>query len=158
MPDNRQHQRSFSNGPRPIESAPGFMPATSAFDMWGPVISNMQAWTRQMTQCSATLQHEWLSFVEKRLKQDAILGQQLAECKGPDEIMRTYSEFMRTAFEDYQREFTTFAKLSGTMTSDALGTLQAGEGKMGAGEADERASASSPAGRKRQGTHVGTEH
>ncbi len=149
MPDTRQHQRNFSNSPHPIGSPPGFMPelgAMSAFDMWGSVISSMQAWTRQMTQYGTTLQREWLSFVEKRLKHDAALGQQLAGSKGPDEIMRTYSEFMRTAFEDYQRKFTTVAKLSGSMTSDALGMMQAGEAETGRADgADYRTSASSPA-------------
>lgn len=162
MPDPRQHQRCFSNGPRPIESSPGLVPSMGAmngFDMWGPVISGMQAWTKHMTQYSSTLQHECLSFVEKRLKQDAALGQQLSDCKGPDEIMRTYSEFMRTAFEDYQREFTTVAKLSGTMTSDALGMMQTGAGETvhAAGSATQ-GTHSAQAGRKRQGSAVDIEH
>ncbi len=162
MTDTPQYQNRFFIGTRPLDPAQQMMPGlgeTNGFAAWGPMLSNMQLWAGQMMQFNASLHHEWLSFIEKRLKHDAALTQQLSDCKGPDEIMRTYSEFMRTAFEDYQQEFTTIAKIGGTATGDALGTTQAAQDQAAPLETrHNRASPASQTARKRSGTSVGTEH
>lgn len=162
MSDAPHNQRSFPNGPRPLGQSREFilpMSGMIGIDMWDPFVSSMQAWTRQMTQFNTSLQREWMAFIEKRLKQDAALTQQLADCQGPDDVVRTYSEFMRTAFEDYQQEFATFAKIGGSMASETVGMMQAGESETDQpGLASHRSSVPSPSARKRQGSAAGTEH
>ena len=99
--------------------------AFGGIDVWGPLLSNMQAWTRQVSDTNVGIQREWLGFIDRRLKANMALTQELAGCKAPDEVMRTYVDFMQAAFADYQKEFTTIAKFGGALAGEAIETIQA---------------------------------
>ncbi len=118
MPNPRDPQRPFSTDGLLIE--PPSQQVQNGLDLLSPLLTNAQAWTQQVTQLNASIQREWLTFIDKRLKEDAAFGQCLAGCKAPDDIMRVYSSFYRTAFEDYQKEFSTLAQLGVSITSEAI--------------------------------------
>jgi Phasin protein len=118
MPDPRDPQRPFDSDARLVE--PPIQPVQNGADIFSPLLANAQAWTQQVTQLNTSIQREWLSFVDKRLKEDAAFGQSLATCKAPDDIMRVYTSFYRTAVEDYQREFSTLAQLGASITTEAI--------------------------------------
>ena len=89
-------------------------------DIISPLLTNAEAWTRQITQLNASIHREWLHFVDKRLKEDAAFGQSLAACKAPDDIMRVYTSFYHTAFEHYQKEFSALAHLGASLATEAI--------------------------------------
>jgi hypothetical protein len=94
MPDPRDTQRRSDSDPRLAE--PPTQPLQEGFDAFGPLLTNAQAWTQQVTTLNASIQREWLNFVDKRFKEDAALGQSLVACKAPDDIMRACTSFYRT--------------------------------------------------------------
>jgi Phasin protein len=121
MPDPRDPQRPFNSDARLAEPpAPITQSAQNGLDIFSPLLTNAQTWAQQVTQLNASIQREWLSFVDKRLKEDAAFGQSLVACKAPDDIMRVYTSFYRTAVEDYQREFSTLAQLGASITTEAI--------------------------------------
>jgi hypothetical protein len=117
MPDPRDPQRPFNSDAQLVE--PPTAPVQNGLDIFSPLLTNAQAWTQQVTQLNTSLQREWLSFVDKRLNEDAAFGQSLATCKVPSDIMRVYTSFYRTAVEDYQKEFSTLAQLGVSTTAQA---------------------------------------
>jgi hypothetical protein len=117
MPEPRDPQRQFNSDARLTESPA--QPLQDGYDAFSPLLSNAQVWTRQITLLNASIQREWLNFVDKRLKEDAAFGQSLVACKAPYDIMRTYTTFYRTACEDYQKEFSTLAQLGASITTEA---------------------------------------
>jgi hypothetical protein len=58
------------------------------------------------------LSREWTNFLGQRVKHDAELINRLTTCKGPNEVLRTYSDFWVTAAEEYNAEAAKIAKLS----------------------------------------------
>jgi hypothetical protein len=120
MPDPRNPQRYFNSDARLAE--PSTQPPQDGFDAFSPLPTNAQAWTQQVAQLNASIQREWLNFIDKRLKEDAAFGQSLAACKAADDIMRAFTTFYRTAFEDYQKEFARLAQLGMSVTTEAIGS------------------------------------
>jgi Phasin protein len=118
MPDARDSQRFFNPDARLGEATT--QPLQNGFDVLSPLVAKAQSWTQQMAMFNASIQREWLNFVDKRLKEDTAFGQSLATCKAPDDVMRATTSFYRTAFEDYQKEFSTLAQLGVSITTDAI--------------------------------------
>jgi Phasin protein len=118
MPNPRDPQRPFN--PDGLLVEPPVQPVQNGLDIINPLLTNAQTWTRQITLLNATIQREWLNFVDRRLKEDAAFGQSLVACKAPDDILRVYTSFYRTAYEDYQKEFSTLAQLGASVTTEAL--------------------------------------
>jgi hypothetical protein len=58
------------------------------------------------------MSREWTNFLGQRVKHDVELINRLTTCKGPNEVLRTYSEFWVTAAEEYNTEAAKIAKLS----------------------------------------------
>ncbi len=117
MPNPRDPQRQFNADARLVE--PPTQPLQDGVDAFAPLLTNAQAWTRQITLLNASIQREWLNFVDRRFKEDAAFGQSLVACKAPNDILRVYTSFYRTAFEDYQKEFSTLAQLGASITTEA---------------------------------------
>ena len=59
---------------------------------------------------------EWMDFVNRRLRDDLALPRKLAVCRGPHEMWRTYSEFLLKMANDYQVEYSEFARLGQEIT------------------------------------------
>jgi hypothetical protein len=55
---------------------------------------------------------EWLSFVHRRMGEDARLAGQLAVSKSPVEFWGRYADFLQKAARDYWEEYAALAKLS----------------------------------------------
>jgi hypothetical protein len=55
---------------------------------------------------------EWLSFVCRRLGEDARLAGQLATSRSPAEFWGRYAEFLQTAMQDYWHEYVALTKLA----------------------------------------------
>ena len=125
MADTRDTQGPFKSDARLVEPpGPPTQPAQNDLDLFSPLLTHAQAWTQQVTHLNTSIQCEWLNFVDKRLKEEAAFGQSLVTCKAPDDIMRVYTSFYRTAVEDYQKELTTLAQLGASVSIKALGAAK----------------------------------
>jgi hypothetical protein len=87
-------------------------------DMWSPFLHSIQSWNGTVAPKVTTLGTEWMAFIQHRLKEDFALPQHLVSCKAPGEVVQTYSDFLRQAIEDYQRQFEGMARIGVASISD----------------------------------------
>ncbi len=72
----------------------------------------------------AAMNKNWAAFVNRRLKEDLAVPQQLAGCKTVQDMYGVYAEFFQTAYADYQSEMEQIAKLGKSLADDTLQTMQ----------------------------------
>jgi Phasin protein len=87
-------------------------------DLWSPFLDSIQSWNGTVAPKVTTLSTEWIAFIQHRLKEDFTLPQHLVACKAPGEIVQIYSDFLRQAIEDYQRQFEGMARIGVASQSD----------------------------------------
>jgi hypothetical protein len=74
----------------------------------------------------AAMNRNWVGFVNRRLKEDLALPQQLAGCKSMQDMYSVYNEFFQRAYADYQAEFEQLSKLGKTLAEDTVHAVQSG--------------------------------
>jgi cation transport regulator ChaB len=52
----------------------------------------------------ARVQKEWAEFVHRRVKEDIAASQQLMNCQTLADVQQVYSQYFRTAFEQYREQ------------------------------------------------------
>jgi len=72
----------------------------------------------------ATLNKNWVTFVNRRLKEDLGMPRQLAACKTIQEMYGVYADFFQTAVSDYQSEFEQMSKLGKTLADETMQAMQ----------------------------------
>ena len=72
----------------------------------------------------ATLNKSWVEFLNRRLKEDFAMPQQLAACKTVQEMYGVYADFFQTAVTDYQSEFEQMSKLGKSLAEETVTALQ----------------------------------
>jgi hypothetical protein len=73
----------------------------------------------------ATMNKNWVAFVNRRLKEDLGMPKQLADCKTMNEMYGVCADFLQNAYADYQSEFEQMTKLGKTLADDTLQAMQA---------------------------------
>jgi hypothetical protein len=73
----------------------------------------------------AAMNKNWVAFVNRRLKEDLAMPQQLAGCKTVQEVYSVYTDFLQTAYADYQSEFEQMSKLGKSLADDTMQAMQA---------------------------------
>jgi hypothetical protein len=68
----------------------------------------------------------WLAFVNRRLKEDLAVPQQLVACKTMQDMYGVYTDFFQTAYADYQSEFEQISKLGKSLAEDTAQAVQSG--------------------------------
>ena len=58
----------------------------------------------KLLESMARLQKEWAEFVHRRVKEDIAASQQLMNCQTLADVQQVYSQYFRTAFEQYQMQ------------------------------------------------------
>ena len=67
---------------------------------------------------------EWTSFVNRRLKQDLGIAEQLAACTTTEDMLRTCTGYVRTAWTDYQSGLEQMSRLNSSLAQQTLSALQ----------------------------------
>ena len=73
----------------------------------------------------ATWNKNWVAFLNRRLKEDLAVPQQLAACKTVQEMCGVYAGFFQNACAQYQSELEQITKLSKTLADDTMQAMQA---------------------------------
>lgn len=105
-----------------------FWPAWS-MDVWHPMLSDTMGRNGKVGATIAALNGEWLDFVNRRLKDDFALPQQLASCHDPIEMWRVYAEFFRKLVDDYQKEFAELARLGSAAAAEGASAQPCGSSR-----------------------------
>ena len=72
----------------------------------------------------ATLNKNWVAFINRRLKEDLAVPQQLAACKTVQDMYGVYAEFFQNACSDYKSELEQMTKLSKSLADDTMQVIQ----------------------------------
>ena len=72
----------------------------------------------------ATWNQNWVAFLNRRLKQDFAMPQQLAACKTVQEMYGVCAEFFQNACSQYQSEFEQLTKLGKSLADDTMQAIQ----------------------------------
>ena len=72
----------------------------------------------------ATWNQSWVAFLNRRLKQDFAMPQQLAACKTVQEMYGVCAEFFQNACSQYQSEFEQLSKLGKSLADDTMQAIQ----------------------------------
>jgi len=72
----------------------------------------------------AALNKNWVAFLNRRLKEDLAVPQQLAACKTVQDMYGVYAGFFQNACAHYQSEFEQITKLSKSLADDTLQAIQ----------------------------------
>ena len=73
------------------------MPLEAMMQMQRPTLSAMAEVNTKLYESIAAANREWTSFVNRRLKEDLAVPQQLAECKTPQDLFQVYAQFFQNA-------------------------------------------------------------
>lgn len=122
MPD--QSSNGHGNG------TPNFLQFPVAFnfeqlmEMNRPALNAMAEVNGKVYENISALNKTWVSFLNRRLKEDLAVPQQLASCKTVQDMYGVYRGFFQNAMADYQAEFEELSKLSKTMTEETVQVVQ----------------------------------
>jgi hypothetical protein len=89
-----------------------------------PALAAMAQVNDRMYDGLAAMNKNWVSFVNRRLKEDLAMPQQLAGCKTVQDMYGVYTEFFQTAYADYQSEFEQISKLGKSLADDTMHAMQ----------------------------------
>jgi hypothetical protein len=115
-----------TNGRAEVGFPPMMMPfGFEAFmELNRPALATMAQVNGKVYESIATLNRNWVDFVNRRLKEDLGVPQQLAACKTVQEMYGVYADFFQTAVTDYRSEFEEMTKLGRSLADDTLQAIQ----------------------------------
>jgi hypothetical protein len=89
-----------------------------------PTLTAMAEANTRLYESIAAANREWASFVNRRLKEDLAVPQQLAECRTAQDLYRIYAQFFQNACSQYQSGLEQMTKLGQSIAENALQGLQ----------------------------------
>jgi len=118
-----------SNGKGRGEAAFPAIPLPFTFEalmeLHRPALAAMAQMNGKVYDGIAAMNKNWAAFVNRRLKEDLAVPQQLAGCRTVQDMYGVCAEFFQTACADYQSELEQFAKLGKSLADDTMQTMQA---------------------------------
>jgi hypothetical protein len=96
----------------------------SLMELNRPALTAMAQMNGKVYDGLATMNKNWVAFINRRLKEDLAMPQQLAACKTVQDMYGVCAEFFQTACSDYQSEFEQMSKLGKTLADDTMQAIQ----------------------------------
>jgi hypothetical protein len=90
-----------------------------------PALAAMAQVNGKVYDSIATMNTQWVAFVNRRLQKDFGMPKQLAACKTVQDVYGVYTDFFQTAVSDYQSEFEEMSKLGRSLADETLQAMQA---------------------------------
>lgn len=89
-----------------------------------PALAAMAQVNGKVYDSIAEMNKHWVAFVNRRIKEDLEVPQQLAACKTVQDMYGVCADFFQTAVSDYQSEFEQMSKLGRTLADETLQAMQ----------------------------------
>jgi hypothetical protein len=122
MPEKASNGRAESAFP-PMMMPFGF---EAFMELHRPTLTAVAQMNGKVYDSIATMNKSWVAFVNRRLKEDLAVPQQLAACKTVQDMYGVYTDFFQTACADYQAEFEQMSKLGKSLAEDTVQAVQSG--------------------------------
>ena len=94
------------------------------FEMQRPTLEAVAEMNGKLYEGIAAMNKEWTSFVNRRLKEDFGIAEQLANCTTTEDMLRTCTGYVRTAWTDYQSGLEQMTRLNSSLAQQTLSALQ----------------------------------
>jgi hypothetical protein len=106
----------------------GFVPMPLGFEALmeinRPALTAMAQVNGKVYDNLAAINRHWVTFINRRLKEELAMPQNLASCKTVQDMYGVYSEFFQTAVADYQSEFEQMTKLGKSLAEETAQIMQ----------------------------------
>ena len=121
MPDKTTNGRADLGMP-PMMTPLGF---EALMELNRPALTALAQMNGKVYDGIAAMNKNWVAFVNRRLKEDFAMPQQLAQCKTVRDMYGVYADFFQNAFADYQAEVEQMTKIGKNMADDTMQAIQA---------------------------------
>ena len=121
MPDKTTNGRTDTGLP-PMMLPFGF---DAFIELNRPALQAMADMNGKMYDGIATWNKNWVAFLNRRLKEDLAVPQQLAACKTVQDMCGVYAGFFQNACAHYQSEIEQLTKLGKSLADETLQAMQA---------------------------------
>jgi hypothetical protein len=121
MPDKTTNGRADLGIP-PMMTPLGF---EALMELNRPALTALAQMNGKVYDGLAAMNKNWVAFVNRRLKEDFAVPQQLAQCKTVRDMYGVYADFFQNAFADYQSEVEQMTKIGKNMADDTMQAIQA---------------------------------
>ena len=91
-----------------------------------PLLTVLAGINGKLLESAASAQKDWAEFVHRRVKEDIAVSQQLMGCKSLGDMQQVYSQYMRTAFEQYREQSERAVQRGKSATVGLAQTLELG--------------------------------
>jgi hypothetical protein len=124
--DGKGTRRTGFAGASPMAAFPFLMPFNfeQLMELNRPALNAVAEANGKAYENISALNKTWVAFVNRRLKEDFAVPQQLAGCKTVQDMVGVYQGFIENAVADYQAEFEAMSKLGRAMTEDAVESVR----------------------------------
>ena len=106
----------------------GFVPMPLGFEALmeinRPALTAMAQVNGKVYDNLAAINRHWVTFINRRLKEELAMPQNLASCRTVQDMYGVYSEFFQTAVADYQSEFEQMTKLGKSLAEETAQIMQ----------------------------------
>jgi hypothetical protein len=92
--------------------------------MQRPALATMAEMNTRLYESISAVNQEWTAYVNRCLKEDLAVPQQLAECKNLPDLYRLYAQFFQTACSQCQSNLKQMTKFSASLFESTLQALQ----------------------------------
>lgn len=90
-----------------------------------PMLAILADFNGNLLESIATAQKEWADFMQRRIREDVATTRQLMSCNSLADMHELYSQYLRTAFEDYQQHSQKVIKRGQSMAQHLAETVEA---------------------------------
>lgn len=90
-----------------------------------PALQAMAQMNGKMYDGIATLNKNWVAFLNRRIKEDLAVPQQLAACKSVQDMCGVYAGFFQNACAHYQSELEQMTKLGKSLADETVQAIEA---------------------------------
>jgi hypothetical protein len=89
-----------------------------------PALTALAEFNIKIIENLAAMNKEWIGFIDRRLKEDLAMPQQIASCRSAQEMYGVYYEYFQKAVAHFQSEFEQLARMSKTFADETAQTVQ----------------------------------
>ncbi|MFZ1105381.1 MAG: phasin family protein [Hyphomicrobiaceae bacterium] len=72
--------------------------------MFNPMMTIFAELNASILEGFAAAQKDWADFVQRRIREDVAVSRQLMNCQSLADVHQIYSQYLRTAFEQYREQ------------------------------------------------------
>jgi hypothetical protein len=98
-----------------------------------PLLAVLADLNGKLLESAASAQKDWAEFVHRRVKEDIAVSQQLMSCRSLGDVQEVYSQYMRTALEQFAEQSERAVRRGKSTTNGLAQTLELGANESARG-------------------------